>query len=55
MADKHPNIVIFDLDETLIHSTREPLGREPEICIETLHVYVRPFAYELIDSVARTC
>ncbi len=55
MAEKRSKLVIFDLDETLIHSSRTPLDRAPEIYLETLHVYVRPFAYELIDSIARTC
>ncbi len=46
-------LVIFDLDETLIHSRQDRLEREPDFVIDRLAVYFRPFAQDLIDAVWR--
>lgn len=53
MAQKTKKLVILDLDETLIHSRIEKLDRDPEIEIEPLNVYVRPFAIELVNELSK--
>ena len=35
-------LIILDLDETLIHSTREPLGKKEDFMIGEFYVYKRP-------------
>ena len=52
MSRKKDKLVIFDLDETLIHSMIEPLDRPPDLVVEPLSVYVRPYARELINLFA---
>ncbi len=53
MIETKKALVIFDLDETLIHSSQHRLEREPDFVIERLSVYFRPFARDLIDAVWR--
>lgn len=55
MNSKKQKLVIFDLDETLIHSMLQPLDRKPELVVEPLSVYVRPFAKDLIRTTAQKC
>lgn len=52
MREKKKALVIFDLDETLIHSRQEQLDREPDYVLDRLNVYFRPKALELIAAVA---
>lgn len=52
MREKKKALVIFDLDETLIHSRQERLDREPDYVLDRLSVYFRPNAIELIAAVA---
>jgi len=53
MNDKKKTLVIFDLDETLIHSRQERLDRDPDYILERLNVYFRPGATDLINAVAK--
>lgn len=46
------NLLIFDLDETLIHASTAKLSREPDFEYSPYLVYIRPFAYELIAKLA---
>jgi len=48
-------VVIFDLDETLIHATEQPLAREPDFMVGPFPVYKRPFVEELLIDCARDC
>jgi TFIIF-interacting CTD phosphatase-like protein len=48
-------LVIFDLDETLIHATERPLAREPDFTVGPFPVYKRPFVEELLIDCARGC
>lgn len=54
-TNKKNKLVIFDLDETLIHSMAQPLERDPDFVIEPLSVYVRPYAKELIEAYSEKC
>ncbi|MBK9144897.1 MAG: HAD family hydrolase [Candidatus Melainabacteria bacterium] len=49
---RKPILIVFDLDETLIHSRVEPLDKEPDFRIDPLQVYLRPHATELIEAAA---
>jgi RNA polymerase II subunit A small phosphatase-like protein len=46
-------LIVFDLDETLVHATQEPLAIPASFEVPPYVVYVRPFAAELIDFCAR--
>ena len=48
-------LVIFDLDETLIHAAERPLAREPDFTVGPFPVYKRPFVEELLIDCARDC
>lgn len=52
MGERKKPLIIFDLDETLIHSRQEPLEREADYLLERLHVYFRPKAVDLILAAA---
>jgi len=41
-------LVIFDLDETLVHATEEDLGRKADFSFPPYGVYVRPHLQELL-------
>jgi RNA polymerase II subunit A small phosphatase-like protein len=53
MREKKKALVIFDLDETLLHSRQEWLDREPDYVLDRLAVYFRPNALKLIEAVAK--
>jgi len=44
-------LVIFDLDETLVHATEEHLGRVADFSFPPYNVYVRPHVQELLAFV----
>lgn len=46
-------LVVFDLDETLVHATRERLTYVHDFAVPPYHVYIRPFAAELISFTAK--
>ena len=48
-------LVIFDLDETLIHAAERPLAREPDFTVGPFPIYKRPFVEELLIDCARDC
>lgn len=43
-------LIIFDIDETLIHSCDEWIGRQPDFISADKMIYVRPYAKEFINS-----
>jgi len=45
-------LIVFDLDETLVHATELPLSSPAAFQVEPYFVYVRPFASELIKFCA---
>jgi RNA polymerase II subunit A small phosphatase-like protein len=45
-------LIVFDLDETLVHATEVPLPYAPAFQVGPYFVYVRPFASELIKFCA---
>ena len=47
-------LVIFDLDETLIHATEQPLARDPDFAVGPFPIYKRPFTEELLVDCARS-
>jgi RNA polymerase II subunit A small phosphatase-like protein len=46
-------LVVFDLDETLVHATKERLAFDHDFEVLPYHVYIRPFASELITFAAK--
>jgi TFIIF-interacting CTD phosphatase-like protein len=48
-------LVIFDLDETLIHTAEQPLARDPDFNLGRFLVYKRPFVEDLLIDCARNC
>jgi RNA polymerase II subunit A small phosphatase-like protein len=42
-------LIIFDIDETLIHSCDEWIGRKPDFIAANKMIFVRPYAKELIN------
>jgi RNA polymerase II subunit A small phosphatase-like protein len=44
------NLLIFDLDETLVHATTEQLGRTADFEYAPYFVYKRPFVFELLNA-----
>jgi carboxy-terminal domain RNA polymerase II polypeptide A small phosphatase len=47
-------LVIFDLDETLVHATESALSRPSDFRCAAYFVYVRPHLSEMLASVANT-
>ena len=45
-------LIVFDLDETLVHATETPLPYAHDFQVDSYFVYVRPFAFELITASA---
>ena len=45
-------LIVFDLDETLVHATGTPLPHAHHFQVASYFVYVRPFASELIKTAA---
>jgi RNA polymerase II subunit A small phosphatase-like protein len=45
-------LIVFDLDETLVHATEAPLPYAHTFQVSSYFVYVRPFASELIKFCA---
>lgn len=44
------NLLIFDLDETLVHASERILSRPADFEIAPFHVYQRPFVHELLGA-----
>jgi carboxy-terminal domain RNA polymerase II polypeptide A small phosphatase len=49
------NLLIFDLDETLVHATTEQLGRTADFEYAPYFVYKRPFVFELLNAAKPLC
>jgi len=47
-------LLVLDIDETLIYSTKEKLDREPDFKIENYFVYKRPYLDEFIDQINKS-
>ena len=48
-------LIVFDLDETLVHATEAPLPHPHDFRVGPYFVHVRPFASELIAFCASRC
>jgi RNA polymerase II subunit A small phosphatase-like protein len=46
------NLLILDLDETLLYASERPLDRDPDLVVISYHVYFRPGLAEFIRHVA---
>ncbi|WP_082551856.1 HAD family hydrolase [Massilia sp. Root351] len=44
------NLLIFDLDETLVHATPKKLSRDADFEYAPYFVYKRPFLFELLSA-----
>ena len=44
-----PKLLILDIDETLLHSTRRGLSRVHDFLLGNYYVYLRPYARELFE------
>jgi RNA polymerase II subunit A small phosphatase-like protein len=53
MEPKSNNLIIFDLDETLIHSTVVELNDPCHFRFDTYYVYERPFLRSFLDDIAK--
>ena len=51
----HRHLVIFDLDETLVHATKSILDRPSDLRFEDYFVYVRPHVNECLLSISKVC
>lgn len=49
-GEKERSLLIFDLDETLIHAVEEPLESAPNFCIENHLIYQRPCLIEFLNQ-----
>ncbi|MEM6328445.1 MAG: HAD family hydrolase [Bacteroidota bacterium] len=47
----HP-LLILDLDETLLHASETPVGREADFRVGPFHVYERPSVRDFLSDVA---
>nr|WP_315467375.1 HAD family hydrolase [uncultured Undibacterium sp.] len=45
-------LIIFDLDETLVHATETKLSYEPDFVVEPYFIYLRPYVHELLKFTA---
>ncbi|MDQ1832347.1 NIF family HAD-type phosphatase [Massilia scottii] len=52
MDNKPRRLLIFDLDETLVHASELPLAHPCDFEVAPYLLYQRPFARELIDFAA---
>lgn len=46
-------LIIFDLDETLIHGAEFRLHRDADFMVGPFHIYMRPHLKSFLDSIAR--
>ena len=50
----HKKLLILDLDETLIHSSNQPLAYSCDFEIEDYFVYQRPYLKEFLEAVSKS-
>ncbi|UZR92680.1 HAD family hydrolase [Chondrinema litorale] len=55
MRDSKKKIIVFDLDETLIHATKQKLGVEADFQYQDYYVYKRPYILEFLESCSKLC
>ena len=52
MENKSDKLIIFDLDETLIHATQNDLGPKPYFKIDRYFVYERPYLQKFLVDIS---
>jgi carboxy-terminal domain RNA polymerase II polypeptide A small phosphatase len=53
---RHDNkIIVFDMDETLIHATKTKLDIPEDFRYEDYYIYKRPFVHEFLSACAKLC
>lgn len=55
MSRHNRKIIVFDLDETLIHATKNKLDIQEDFRYEDYYIYKRPFVHEFLSACAKLC
>ena len=55
MEKPQKRIVIFDLDETLIHATKERLSGKEDFCFQGYYIYKRPKVDDFLNECSKLC
>lgn len=55
MKKSEEKIVVFDMDETLIHATKQKLSLPEDFTYEDFYVYKRPFLDTFLAECAKLC
>jgi RNA polymerase II subunit A small phosphatase-like protein len=50
---KQRNLLVLDVDETLIHGCETPLNREADFRVQQFHIYLRPHLTEFLNSCSK--
>ena len=53
MPEKEKLLLILDIDETLVHATRNKLDRKENFKIFDYYVYERPYLLEFLNEVKK--
>lgn len=51
LKNQHKTLLILDLDETLIHATKNPLEQKEAFRVFNFYVYLRPFLKEFLEGI----
>jgi len=51
--DKNKILLILDLDETLIHATKEDIGYSPDFMVFDYNVYKRPYVTDFLSNLSQ--
>lgn len=52
MNNPEKPLLIFDLDETLVHASKHVLGTAPHFIFDQYHIYIRPYLTEVLISLS---
>ena len=52
-TEKDKILLILDLDETLIHATRDDIGLEPDFVAYDYKVYKRPYVTDFLNNLSK--
>ena len=55
MTRTEKKIIIFDLDETLIHATKNRLNVPEDFRYEDYYIYLRPYARQFLTECSKLC
>lgn len=55
MTGRKKKIIIFDLDETLLHATKNKLDLQEDFCYENYFIYLRPYVNEFLTECSKLC